>query len=248
MNIIANIVEALGLGIFIFYLIRGLKTKIVSLESTVNIQNQTLDVMEKRISETEKVGDIYKNLISDLPQDLDNYKTILSKTKDETIVELKNQNETARKKLDEAEQKIQNSPQSPELIKHHLKVLKNLLSANSHKKAGLHQKYDLESICENGDRTLEHCVPLIIESRTVEEFLSKAGFDVSVTDDNSVSKNIFGGSNTKRLTPKGVPIQNAQAKHSITGAWFVIANNEFYINQIQLDELKDEFSSIKTIS
>lgn len=79
-----------GLGLFFWYLIRGLKKEIESLRNTIVNQNKTLEVMEKRIFETEKVGDIYKNLLSDLPNDIENYKKVITLTKDHLISELHN--------------------------------------------------------------------------------------------------------------------------------------------------------------
>ena len=241
-----SIFESLGLGIFVFYLIRGLKQKIAALEGTVTIQNKTLEVMEKRIHETEKVGDIYRNLMSNLPQDLDNYKTILSKTKDETILELKNQQEATHKKLEEAQRLIGNSKQTPEVIGQHLKVLKNMLSKPEISGTPHKKEYDIAKICEYGNRTLEQCVPLIVRSRTLEEFLKEAGFDLYVSEDMSLMNKVF--RSEPHLTPKGLPIQNATSTQSSSGGWHLIANDEFYVNQIRLDELKDEFSAIKTIA
>ena len=83
--------QTLGLGVFVYYLLRGLKDRVSSLESVINTQKQTLDVMERRVNETEKIGNIYRDLMASLPEDIDNFRTIISKTKDETIVELKNQ-------------------------------------------------------------------------------------------------------------------------------------------------------------
>ncbi len=101
--VIPNILQTLGLGIFFYYLIRGLRLKITALEGTISVQNQTLEAMEKRIEETEKVGALYKNLIADLPKDLDNYRAIISRTKDDVILELNTEIQNKQKKLEEAE-------------------------------------------------------------------------------------------------------------------------------------------------
>lgn len=245
--LVSSIIETLGLGIFLFYLFRGLKQKISALEGTVTIQSKTLEVMEKRIHETEKVGDIYRNLMSDLPQDLDNYKTILSKTKDETILELKNQQEITKKKLEEAQRHIEKSQHSPDTIKQHLKVLKNLLSEPILIETQFPKReYDLAQICQYGDHSVEQCVPVILTTNTLEEFLSRIGFYVVITQDKEIMKSVFGSKS--RVTPKGMPLKYATGSHSITGGWHVIANDEFYMNEIRLSELKDEFSSIKTFS
>lgn len=241
-NIISGIIETLGLGIFFYYLICGLRTKIKSLEETINVQNKTLEVMEKRIIETEKIGDIYRNLISDLPTDIDNYKTIVSKTKDETIIELKNQNELAKKKLADAEKLIQESGNTKEVINIHLKVLKNLLSERKDKKR-IKKEYLLTSVCEFGGRSLENSVSLIVKSKTFEEFLNEMGFIASITEEKNIIDEIFrsGGG-----LFKGKPIYGATATESFGGGWHALVNEYIFINNQRLSEFKDEFSSVKT--
>ena len=249
-ELVSSLAQTFGLGIFVFYLIRGLNSEIKSLKQTIDTQSKTLEVMDKRIEETEKIGDIYKNLISDLPQDIDNFKTIISKTKDETILELKNQHEATKKKLEEAKKIIERSEQGPDIINLHLKVLKNLLSEPKFKNLPFKREYELSKICEFGDRTLERCVPLLVESKTLEEFLQRIGFDIIEIEDEdrNIMKSVFSSDATSRKTPKGEPIKYAVVSYSISGGWHLIANDEFYINKIKLDELKDEFSAVKTVA
>ena len=57
-TIITGVLEAGGIGVFMYYLVRGLRSKISGLEGTVRAQNQTLQVMERRVAETEKIGQI----------------------------------------------------------------------------------------------------------------------------------------------------------------------------------------------
>ena len=249
-EVVSSLFQTAGLGIFVFYLIRGLKAEINSLKQTIDTQSKTLEVMERRIVETEKIGDIYKNLISDLPQDIDNFKTIISKTKDETILELKNQHEATKKKLEEAKKIIENSEHGPDIIKLHLRVLKNLLSEPEFENLPFKREYELSKICEFGGRTLEKCVPLLIESKTLEDFLQRIGFDVIVKDDEggNIMKSVFFSNVRDRKTPRGEPLRYATAAHSISGGWHLIANDEFYLNKIKLDELKDEFSAVKTVA
>ena len=97
-NIIITIIQSGALAIFFYFVIRGLKSNIKALNDVVVTQNKTLEVMDKRIEETEKIGMIYKKLIQDLPNDLENYKAIINKTKDQMILELTNQNEQNEKK------------------------------------------------------------------------------------------------------------------------------------------------------
>jgi uncharacterized coiled-coil protein SlyX len=241
---LASILETTGLAVFIYYLIRGLRAKISALEATIAVQHKTLDVMERRVQETEKVGSIYRNLIADLPADIDNFKTVISKTKDETILELKNQNDIAQRKLRDAQQQIENSRNSPEVIKLHMQVLKRLLSGGKLKDGRRQRDFDLTPICEYNGRSLENCVPAIIDAATLEEFLKKIGFSVHRSDDSGIVKRTFDG----KTTPSGAPLESAVASQSYTGGWHLLANNEFYANDIRLSELKDEFSTVKTLA
>ncbi len=242
---IVSILEVTGLGIFIYYLFRGLLAKINGLENVLVAQKQVIDVMDKRIEETEKVGGIYKNLIADLPDDIDNYKTIISKTKDDVILELNSQKEETERKLEEAKLIIQNSGDPKEEINTHLCVLKNLLSetevGNDHAK----KEYDLKGIAEYSNKSIEKSVEAIVKSKTLDEYLHNMGFEVVVTEDDSILKSIF---NENRQMPDGEPIKSAMANHSFGGGWHIFANRKAWINSIRLNELKDEFSAVKTIS
>lgn len=240
--LLASILQTTGLGVFIWYLLRGLTEKITSLEGVIVAQKQTIEVMDKRIEETEKIGGIYKNLLSDLPSDIDNYKTLVSKTKDAVIVELQNQNAETKKKLDEAQKQIQASGSSQEQIAAHLKALKNLLS-KPRNQFGHESELDLKNLCEFNERTVESCVSLILESPTLDEFLHRLGFHVELTEDITPSRSVF----SDRTLPDGTPIVAARAAHSIDGGWFTVANDRIWVNQVRLGQWKDEFSMVKTI-
>jgi len=107
-TIIVAVIQSGAIGVFVFLLIQGLKTKIKSLNDTIETQKKTLETMDKRISETEKVGEIYQNLVTDLPNAIDNYKKIIEKTMGETIKILEKEKneksqETIKQKIQELE-------------------------------------------------------------------------------------------------------------------------------------------------
>ena len=99
--ILASLIEGAGLATFMWFLIRGLNAKITALEGTVSAQKQTIEAMEKRVSETEKIGDLYRKLLSNLPEDIDNYNKMIAKLKYETISELEAANQHKDSKLKE---------------------------------------------------------------------------------------------------------------------------------------------------
>lgn len=236
---IASVLEALGISAFVFYLFRALQAKITGLENVVKVQNETLSVMEKRIEETEKVGSIYKNLMSELPSDLENYKAIVSKTKDEMIVELKNQNELKEKKLKIAEDNLTKAGGSDEIIKKNLIILKNLIT--NKKEQHHNQQLDLTTISEFNERNLEDAPALILASKTVDEYLEKLGFRVIVTEDDSIMKELFSsaGEGKKRN------FDAAMATMGLDG-WYVLKDNELHISPEKISSLKDDFSIIKS--
>jgi hypothetical protein len=127
-TVITGVFEAGGLGVFLFFLIRGLKTQISSLKSILELQKETLSVMERRITETEKVGAIYKRFLEDLPKDLDNYRAVVLQLRDEAISALQREN---RRLLDRefnlksytfqsfVQEQIVTNPQEPGLARAH---------------------------------------------------------------------------------------------------------------------------------
>lgn len=240
--LVASVVQTTGLGVFIWYLFKGLKVQLNSLEKVISAQKQTIEVMDKRIEETEKIGGIYRSLLSDLPADIDNYKTIVSKTKDAVIIELQNQNQEAVKKLDEAQKQIKNSGTSPEQINIHLKALKNLLSKPMNK-YGHANELDLKAISEFNEKSVEAAIPIILSSPTLEDFLQKIGFELEISDDPAKFRFIF----NERKMPDGSPIVAGFATQSIDGGWLAMANDRMWLSEVRLGQLKDEFSLVKTI-
>jgi hypothetical protein len=250
-NIIIAIIESGALGIFFFFLIKGLHKNINSLNETIIIQNKTLDVMDKRIQETEKVGMIYKKLIEDLPYDLENYKTIINKTKDQMIIELTNQKEIVENKLQIAEKFIRNSGDTEQLISKHLNILKILLGKHNINDE-YERDFELLGICEYDNRKIDESIKILVNSLTLDEFFKNMGFEItiSVANDNLIEK-IF----DSKITPKGEPLMNMMMvqSHSLSNEfnsniikeWFVLCNDELYITEKKLSYLKDEFSILK---
>lgn len=240
--LVASVLQTTGLGVFIWYLFKGLKTQLTSLEKVISAQKQTIEVMDKRIEETEKIGGIYRNLLSDLPADIDNYKTIVSKTKDAVIVELQNQNQEATKKLEEAQQQIKNSGSSPEQINILLKALKNLLSKRKNK-YGHANELNLKTISEYSKNSVEAVIPIILSSPTLEDFLQSIGIKLEVSDEPTSYRFIF----NERQMPDGSPVAAGFLTQSVDGGWLAMANDRMWLNEVRLGQLKDEFSFVKTI-
>lgn len=86
-NVQSIIESSVILGV-LSWIIWGLKEKIKVLNNTVDAQKKTLEVMDKRNAETEKISDIYKDLINELPNTIKNFKQIIKETTDATINQL----------------------------------------------------------------------------------------------------------------------------------------------------------------
>ncbi|MFZ5891911.1 MAG: hypothetical protein ACOY0T_12725 [Myxococcota bacterium] len=94
-EMLPRLLEMGGLGVFIWFCIRGLQQQITALKATADVQKdtlvaqcKTLDAMERRVAEAEKIGALYRGLIEQLPRDLDNYKAIIHRLKDQVIEQL----------------------------------------------------------------------------------------------------------------------------------------------------------------
>jgi hypothetical protein len=241
-TIISSIVETSGLGIFIFFLIKGLTRKIKLLEDQTKIQTDTLKIMERRIEETEKIGNIYKKLIEDIPEDIEHYKTFISRTRDDVIIELKEQNREIKEQLDSAEKKIKGSLKPEERIIKYLHALSKMVSTKDEDKN--EKEFILKDICEFEDRKIDESIMHLVDSNTLEEFLEKIAFNLEIDDEKEVFDLVFKDKEERKL-PNGERIRNAKGIMRVDG-WCVIVNSSIYASTKLLSELKDEFSTLKT--
>ena len=174
-TVVTGILQAGGLGYFFYYLIRGLRSRVTTLERTIKAQNETLNVMERRVSETEKVGLIYKDLLSNLPKDLENYRAVISKTKDEMILELQNANkqkDDKLKKIREIDQSLAGQPQKA--AAKDLQVMRFLLDAK-------HE--DFRKFLEHLYGTIDVAVDALIRNPEFDAVVAQQGKTIVIEDD-----------------------------------------------------------------
>jgi len=81
--------------------LEALKTPITKMNKTIEFQQKTLEAMKTQVSETEKVGGIYRQFIEDLPSEIEKYKTLLTKLKNDQISGLKKANNHKDERLKE---------------------------------------------------------------------------------------------------------------------------------------------------
>jgi gamma-glutamylcysteine synthetase len=93
-TVVPGVLQTGGIATFVYFLIRGLRHQILTLNVTVEQQQKTLEVMERRVLETEKFGEMYRRMLADLPADMEKFKEVISHLKDSTIAELKKANQS----------------------------------------------------------------------------------------------------------------------------------------------------------
>lgn len=241
-DIIIMVFQTGGLGTFLYFLIRGLYKKIEAMNDVINIQKQTLETMNTRIQETEKIGHIYRKLIEDLPKDLENYNTIIKRTKDHIIFELTNEKEAVEKKLMLAEEKIKLSDET-ELIKNkYLKALKIIFGKNISDKS-LDDDFDLRTFCYHSKYEGEECVRLFFQSDDLKHFLKMIGFDLNIC-----TKIIKTDSMTDLLN------EFSTGKKEIIGCalyksigWYIVMGDEIHLDKLRFDKLVNEYNILKQL-
>lgn len=98
-TVVTGVLQTGGIITFVYFLIRGLRQQITTLNTTVEQQQKTLEVMERRVVETEKFGEMYRRMLADLPADMEKFKEVISHLKDATIAELEKANQSKDEKL-----------------------------------------------------------------------------------------------------------------------------------------------------
>jgi DNA repair ATPase RecN len=108
-TITSSIIESLGIGTFVYFLIKGLNTKIKALEGTISVQKDTLAAMEERVNEVKKFSEVYANFAEELPKYIENYEKIVCLSKDRAISHLESEVMFYEKKIGKYESILLNS-------------------------------------------------------------------------------------------------------------------------------------------
>ncbi len=86
-TIITSILETGGIVVFVWFLVKGIYAKLNSLEKVVITQKEAINALQARSSDAEKVANLYKDLVSDLPELLKKQKQLTNDIKDDIIHE-----------------------------------------------------------------------------------------------------------------------------------------------------------------
>lgn len=247
---LSRFVPQLGLGLFIWYSLQGLSRQIDSLKSVVNAQKDTIEVMSRRIEETEKIGGIYKTLLADLPGELDNYKKITSATKDEIILQLQSQKaeakqeaEDAKREIEDVKSQLRKSGSNEVDIANYARMAQQL--ATKHKnRYGHEEELDLKKISMFEGRDIGSSVILLKAASSLREYITSLGFEVKVLDDYSGLDCII----EQRVMPGASRVEVREAilsSSSMDDDWLMIANNQIWLGNVRLERLEEEFALLR---
>lgn len=249
-ELLSTLIPQFGLGLFLWWLINGLKTKVDSLKEVVDIQKETIGVMARRIEETEKIGGIYKTLLADLPKDLESYKKITSITKDETILLLQSENAEAKRMAEQAQQEV-------EEVKSQLRKsgttevdvavyarIAQILATKHKNRYGHEVELDLKVISLFEGREIGNSVILLKAASSLSDFLRDLGFESQSLGDRSALRCVW----EQGKMPGFHEIEVRQSFYSETSRpddWLLIANNNIWFGAERLARLEDEFRLLR---
>jgi hypothetical protein len=176
-----------------------------------------------------------------MPAVMDNYKTILTKDKEVTIVELQQRNLEDAKKLTEAEERIASISQTSTEREKTLKQLNRLIDRPS-KGLGLRDKLIIREISEFNGRLIDAAVPAIISSTTLDEFLKNIGFELR----SDLNRDQYLGFVTNELHPNG-PLHQPCLIYSLENGNIVVTDNLVWSSSSGIELLKAEYDFAKNI-
>jgi hypothetical protein len=234
-------IQTSGLGLFIWFLFNGLQNKITSLQDVIDAQSKTMETMGQRIEQLEGIGSVYKSFFSDIPAVMDNYRTILTKDKEVTIVELQQRSFEDAKKLTEAEERIANISQTSTEREKTLKQLNRLIDRPS-KGLGLRDKLIIRDISEFNGRLIDSAVPAIISSTTLDEFLKNIGFELR----SDLNRDQYLGFVTNEFHPNSPPRQPCLI-YSLENGYIVVTDSLVWSSSSAIELLKAEYDFAKNI-
>lgn len=152
-TVATGVLEGGGIIAFLYFMMSGLKNKIAALNTTIDMQSKTLDVMEKRVEETKGIGQLYKELLNEIPDDLKKYKEFIKESKDAMIDDLKRtilENDDAHKR--EIEANLHKIHEQEKSINQLIKARESMILADEAIRSGMESisdYYNHEGIGEN---------------------------------------------------------------------------------------------------
>lgn len=227
-QIISALLQTGVISYVVYMIIKGLKTEIRTLQSQITAQNKTIETMDKRIQETEKIGELYKKLISDFPQALDDYQEIITKTKDKTIYELKSSLE--EKELTIESLKDQTKSNDPKKIDRAASITKLFLNKENKKLLDFLEKL-------HTDKDL--IISTILENDDFNTVIKTLGYNLSVVENIDV-RSIFG--DDEYFNENRIRIMTSMLGGQV---YYITLDNKIKISNLIYQEFCDTYNSLR---
>jgi len=224
-SIITSFVQTGAIAWIVYSIIKGLKIEVNTLGKVVTSQSETIKTMDKRIQETEKIGDLYKKLISDFSKALDDYQAVLTKTKDTTIFELKSTVEEQKITISELKQKTENN--NPLQAARAVNISKLFLESENKQLLEFLQKID-----NNSDKVFSG----IFEQKDFDRLMITLGKQILVS--NNIRELMYNEDSIKKL-------EVIKASYSLNGIGYLITfNNEVYLSELTLNYYRKLYNAL----
>lgn len=224
-TIISGVLETGVLTFVVYMIIKGLKERIIGLENVVETQKKTIETMDKRIFETEQISDLYKKMIEDFPKVIDDYRAVITKTKDETIYELKKIVEEKDIAIDDFKQRA--SIIEPEKNNEVQKIGQIFIDKSNKLLLDFVQK------CHE---TNDKLYSTLINSKTLEDFITKSGYELIKIPDEKTAEYVFVDFKTYNPRTQFSSIRNQ--------FYMITFGNKIYINNQTFNEFDKQYSEI----
>lgn len=217
----------IGLG----FTIRILQNRVKSLNDQVEIQSDTLKAMEQRLSETEKITDVYKTFTMDFSKLFNDYRSNISISKDEVI-------DTLEKKTKVQEQELRDHQSALDYLEKILESREEQLNVRVFKIISIlldKKKKGLSVFLSNISKDEKQVIQGMIERKTLEELLSILGLKVQVLFEN---ENLdFFNANFLNLN------EVREAVNTQGGSYMLTKDNRLVIDKILFEKFKSEYEN-----
>ncbi len=237
-TIAASILQGGGVVVFLYLLLKGIMKELQALKSTIDIQEKAISTMEKRVFETEKIGEIYKNLVSDLPKTMQDYKAIITRTRDEMNIALEQttrEREDIARKLNEAKNELQLMKNSGEQERR--KQLQTTIFLYQDKNK------DLAKFLNSLSDDQEHLIQVLAQSDSFDDFLHNNGIQLTINDDPELERKLFAPKESDQIEVQLREMKSANL--GLHGLYILMKNNKVIIDEQRLVIFREDIARLR---
>ena len=225
-QLISVFLETGAISFLVYKIMHGLKVEIKTLQSLINNQNKTIETMDKRIQETEKIGELYKKLISDFPKALEDYQEVITKTKDQTIYQLKSSIEEQKFTIETLQSQTKGN--DPIKIQRAASISKLFLNK---------ENKNLLEFLDKLDDNKDNVINKMLENSDLEKLIESLGYKIEIIE-NPNPKEVFVDEIFKRYRVKN-------STYTFNGEFYMITfDNEIKITNGNFGNFKNIFNNL----